>query len=123
MLWSETMAARAGTAGATDVYVCLTAERAYDTPQNRVLVAALLAIRRAADAADPIAGRPTTTRCCSGRASTAPRARHYLEHRTMKGVNRKRIDGRTIAKTRSGSRNDNYEPALAVLERARAPWG
>jgi hypothetical protein len=123
VLWSETMAARAGTAGATDVYVCLTAERAYDTPQNRVLVAALLAIRKAADAADPVARQAYNDEVLLRARINGTEARHYLEHRTMKGVNRKRVDGRTIAKTRSGSRNDNYEPALAVLERSKSPVG
>lgn len=123
VLWSETMSARSGTAGATDVFVCLTASRAYDTPQNRVLVAALDAVRKASDAADPVARQAYNDEVLLRARVNGTEARHYLEHRTMKGVNRKRIDGRTISKTRSGTRNSNYEPALALLERAKNPVG
>ena len=121
VLWSETMAARSGTAGATDVFVCLTAERAYDTPQNRVLVAALVALKKAADAADPVARQAYNDAVLLKARINGTEARHYLEHRTMKGVSRKRVTGRTITKTRAGSRNHNYEPALALLDRAKSP--
>lgn len=123
VLWSETMSARSGTAGSTDVYVCLTANRAYDTPQNRVLVAALEAIRKASNASDPVAKQAYNDDVLLRARVNGTEARHYLEHRTMKGVNRKRIDGRTINKTRAGTRNTNYEPALALLERAKHPVG
>lgn len=121
VLWSETMAARSGTAGATDVFVCLTAERAYDTPQNRVLVSALTALKKAADAADPVARQAYNDEVLLRARMNGTEARHYLDHRTMKGVSHKRVTGRTIAKTRAGTRNRNYEPALALLERARNP--
>lgn len=121
VLWSETMAARSGTAGATDVFICLTAERAYDTPQNRVLVSALSAIKKAADAADAVARQAYNDAVLLRARTNGTEARHYLEHRTMRGVSRKRINGRTITKTRVGSRNDNYVPALDLLEKAKSP--
>lgn len=121
VLWAETMSARSGTAGSTDVFICLTAERAYDTPQNRVLVSALTAIKKAADAADPVARQAYNDEVLLRARANGTEARHFLDHRTMRGVSRKRIDGRTINKTRVGSRNDTYVPALALLDRAKSP--
>ena len=37
--WSETISARGATAGASDLFICTTTARAYDTPENRILVA------------------------------------------------------------------------------------
>src|SRR4051794_41006699 len=41
VVWSETMAARASSAGDPAVFVCTNSVRAYDTAENRVLVGAL----------------------------------------------------------------------------------
>ena len=47
MLWSETMSARSASAGDPGLFVCATTTKAYDTDENRVLKAALDAIRQA----------------------------------------------------------------------------
>ena len=52
VLWSETMAARSASPGAGGVYICASPVKAYDTDENRILVAALLRILRAARAAE-----------------------------------------------------------------------
>ena len=44
VLWSETFSCRSSSAGRNDVYVCAAPSRAYDIPENRVLVAALLSV-------------------------------------------------------------------------------
>ena len=36
VLWSETMSARAATAGDTDLFVCKSPQRDYDTPENLI---------------------------------------------------------------------------------------
>lgn len=123
ILWSETMAARAGTAGATDVFICLTARRAYDTPQNRVLVAALDAIRRAAMDADPVARQAYDDEVLSRARANGDEARRFLEHRTMRDVTRKRPSKRDFAKAAAGRRNRQYGPAIDVLDRVRNPLG
>lgn len=122
VLWSETMSARSGTAGATDVFMCLTSRRAYDTPQNRVLVAALTAIRRAAVQADPAGGVADATddEVLAARAH-GDVARRFLEHRTLRDVGRKRPSRRDLAKASTGRRHRRYAPALALLARARDP--
>lgn len=121
VLWSETLSARAGTAGATDVFVCASSARAYDTPENRVMVAALAAIVQASRNTDPIAHAAWDDAVLLRARDNGTRARHYLEHRTLSTVRRRRPDARAIAKTRSGNRRKTYEPALAVLERAKQP--
>ncbi len=121
VLWAETNAARAGTAGATDVFVCLTARRAYDTPQNRVLVAALLAIRQAAADADPVARQAYDDEVLLRARVIGDEARRYLEHRTLRDVSRKRPTRRDIAKAARGRRSHQYHTAIAVLERKREP--
>lgn len=121
VLWSETLAARAGTPGATDVYVCSSASRAYDTVENRVLVAALDIIVKAARAADPVAHQAYDDQVLLRARDNGTRARHYLEHRALATVPRKRPDGRAITKTRAGNRRRTYEPALLMLDRGKHP--
>lgn len=121
VLWSETLSARGGTAGATDVFVCASSARAYDTPENRVLVAALNAIVLAARSTDPIAHAAWNDEVLLRARDNGTRARHYLEHRTLSTVRRRRPDARELAKTRSGNRRKTYDPALALLERAKQP--
>jgi len=117
VLWAETMSARAGTAGATDVFICLTARRAYDTPQNRVLVAALTAIRHAAIDADPIARQAYDDEVLLRARMNGDEARRFLEHRTLRDVSRKRPTRRDVAKAASGRRSQQYQPAIDVLRR------
>lgn len=121
ILWSETMAARSATAGATDVFVCLTAERAYDTSENRVLVAALDAVKKAAADADPVARQAYDDEVLLQARVNGDEARRYLEHRTLRGVSRKRLAHRDRAKASGGRRSQQCRPAIAVLERAKNP--
>lgn len=121
ILWSETMAARAGTAGATDVFVCLTARRAYDTAQNRVLVAALSEIRRAAVDSDPVARQAYDDEVLQRARANGDEARRFIEHRTLRDVSRKRLTRREISKATSGRRSQQYQPAIDMLERGRDP--
>lgn len=121
VLWSETMSARAGTAGATDVFICLTARRAYDTPQNRVLVSALTAVRRAAADADAVARQAYDDEVLLRARVNGDEARRFLEHRTLRDVSRQRPSRRDIAKAASGRRSQQYQPAIDVLRRTRDP--
>lgn len=121
VLWSETIAARAGTAGATDVFICLTAQRAYDTPQNRVLVAALDAIRKAARDADVVARQAYDDEVMLRARGNGDEARRFLDHRTLRDVSRKRPTHREIAKAASGRRSRHYEVAIELLKVSRDP--
>jgi hypothetical protein len=123
VLWSETVSARAGTAGATDVFVCLTARRAYDTPQNRVLVAALTAVRRSAADADAVARQAYDDEVLLRARANGDDARRFLEHRTMRDVSRKRPSRRDVAKAAAGRRSQQYLPAIDLLRRMRDPIG
>jgi hypothetical protein len=119
--WSETMSTRGATAGASDLYICTTTARAYDTPENRILVAALRsivdaerAIERASGASRPGPSGPDLARHARRNSSLAVR---YLDHRALSGVQRQRPTPKAVARVRAGKRARTYLPALAVLER------
>jgi hypothetical protein len=118
--WSETMSTRGATAGASDLYICTTTARAYDTPENRILVAALKsivdaesAIERASGVSGPGPG-PDLARHARRNSSLAVR---YLDHRALSGVPRRKPTPKAVARVRASKRARTYLPALAVLDR------
>jgi hypothetical protein len=121
ILWSETIAARTASPGASGVLICSSPVKAYDTPENHVLAYSLARIRDAAQAierhpAEPVAG--TLSRRARHNGTRAARA---LEHRTLAGIDRTKPHGRELRAARSGSRSRHYRPAVAMLERAMDP--
>jgi hypothetical protein len=121
VLWSETMSARASSAGDTGLFVCASPSKAYDTEENRVLVAALDAIRRGAQAIDAHAPAAHDNRMLRRARVNGARAVRFLEHRTLASVERCRPDGRAVRRARAGSRRQTYRPAVAMLDRAAEP--
>lgn len=119
--WAETMSLRGGMAGDESFFVCSSPRRAYDTPQNRVLVAALLSVAQAASMVDAGTLRDRDTPFARHIRHNGATARRYLEHRALAGVPRGRVSGRDRNRTRSATRSKTYGPALAVLERAAEP--
>lgn len=120
VLWSETMSARSASAGDPGLYVCATTTKAYDTDENRVLKAALDAIR--------VAGRDAEYGHDAAIDDVTRRARlnghvasRMMEHQTLAAVPVTRVSGRALRRTRAGSRRATYRPALAVLRRAANP--
>jgi hypothetical protein len=125
--WSETMSARGATAGAADLYVCSTTARAYDTAENRVLVAALAtvvdaarALERGATIAEVEEARTDLGRYARRNATLALR---YLDHRALSGVTRRPPTTKEIQRVRTSKRASTYLPAVLVLERAASPMG
>ena len=119
ILWSETMAARAASVGAGDVVVCSIAERAYDTVENRLLVAALRSIVDAA--ADVRRASPpgeTPTALVRRGQRNGLHAARYLENRALAGVDERRVGTRERRRVRTAKRARPYRPAVALLERA-----
>lgn len=120
VLWSETMSARSASAGDPGLFVCSTTTKAYDTDENRVLKAALATIERAGRAAThglDLHGDEVLRRA----RHNEHRARHLLEHRTLSAVPLTQISGRSMRRTRAGSRRTTYRPAVAVLVRSHDP--
>jgi hypothetical protein len=126
--WSETMSTRGATAaGAFDLYVCTATARAYDTPENRILVAALrsivdaeAAIERSSAASGPGPSGPDLARHARRNSSLAVR---YLDHRALSGVQRRKPTPKALARVRAGKRARTFQPALAVLDRDVASIG
>jgi hypothetical protein len=122
VLWSETMSARASSFGDQDLYVCVTPSRAYDVDENRVLVAALVAVRDGAAVATDHAPRPDWGTAAFRRVKrNGNDARRFVEHPSLARVARTVPGGRALKRTRAGKKAKVYEPALALLARAADP--
>lgn len=121
VLWSETLSCRSSSPGRNDVYVCAAPSRAYDIPENRVLVAALVAVRDAGRSVDTISARSYDDDTLRRARHNGVRASRYLEHRALSSVARKRPDTRELRRARSGNRRSTYTEALAMLGRAADP--
>jgi len=122
VLWAETMSARSASAGDPGLFVCATTTKAYDTDENRVLKAALDAIRRAARNAEH--GMDSHADDVVRRARhNGQHSAHLMEHQTLAQVPVVRPTGRALRRTRAGSRRHTYRPALALLRRAAEPMG
>jgi hypothetical protein len=124
VMWSETISARSATAGDPGLFVCAVPAKAYDTPENRVLVAALAAVvaagrEAAASGEDP--HDPAFVATVRRAVANGGRARRWLEHRALETVPRDRLDGREMRRTRTGNRRRVYRPAVRLLEVARRP--
>ena len=120
VLWGETMSARSASAGDPGLFVCATTTKAYDTDENRVLKAALAAVQRAGHNVEHIAdGYPEELlRRARHNSHTASR---FLDHQTLMQVPVVRPSGRSLRRTRAGSRRHTYDPALQLLRRAGEP--
>jgi hypothetical protein len=125
VLWSATMAARSASPGAGGVFICASAIRAFDTDENRVLVAALGRIVRAARAADsPVVGSHKPPSYDLRRAKlNGDRARRALDNRSLKSVARGPVDGRTVFRARTGAKAAVYRTAIELLQRSWAEVG
>jgi hypothetical protein len=125
VLWSETMAARSASPGAGGVYICASPIKAYDTDENRILVAALLRIQRAARAAEsPEQARHAPRNDDLRRARhNGELARRALEHRSLQLVSRVPPTGRMMLKARTGTKASVFRTAVGLLNRSWAEVG
>jgi hypothetical protein len=121
VLWSETFSCRSSSPGRNDVYVCATPSRAYDIPENRVLVAALVSVRDAGRSVDTISARSYDDETLRVARYNGLRASRLLEHRALSSVARHRPSPREMRRARSGNRRSTYGPALDMLARAADP--
>jgi hypothetical protein len=122
IVWNETLAARAATAGDPQLFVCTSLKRAYDTAENRVLVASLRAISDAGVLVERQGLRSRNSDLARHVRHNAGVALRYLDHRAISGVSPS-PDRRDIMRARSGKHRGAYAPALAVLRRVTTPIG
>jgi hypothetical protein len=121
VLWSETIAARSASPGAGGVFVCNSPSKAFDTDENRVLVAALRRVQDAARDADHAAPRGHDDVVTRRARSNGALALRYLEHRTLASVARTKPTGRSLRRARAGTRRATYIPAVTLIARAVEP--
>lgn len=123
ILWSETLAARASSAGDPGVFVCSTVSRGHDTPENRLLVAALEAIVRGGTDVDRFHaedGNEEPTMLADARRH-GDLAQRFLDHRTLIDVRSSRGSRRTRRRVTHDPRRRSYRPVAAMLDRAAEP--
>jgi hypothetical protein len=121
VLWNATIAHRAASGFADDLYVCAMAVRDYDLAENRALAAALRALAMAGRALDGVPASAGDSRQLELRAG-ARRAAALAAHPRLRGVATRRPPPRELAKVRAGTARVAYGPALALLERvSRGP--
>jgi len=111
--WGKTFAARAGS-GLPHLFVTSPARRAYQTPENELLVFVLDAIARTGRDTQRLArstSGPTTQ--VAGRLDTAQR---WRSHRALSDIERRPVTPRSISRTRSGRKRRTYAVALAAYE-------
>ena len=121
VLWSETMAARGSSAAAPDVFVCAVPRRHYDTDENRILVAALVAIRDAGRATEALPADAYDDEVLRRARANGHRAERWLHSQHLQTVPRTRPSAREIRRVRAGSRKGTYTPAVRLLEEAYEP--
>lgn len=122
VLWSETLTARANALGNDDVFVCATPSRSFDTVENRVLVAALEAIARAARALQGPTGAKVAPEEAARIELIAQEARRWRRHHRLVDVRSTRLNGRDLARLRGGHRKSRMLPVIAIRDRVAEPF-
>ena len=122
ILWSETLAARSASAGDPGVFVCATVARAYDTPENQLLAAALAMVARGGRDVERIHrhGRDEPPLFSAARRN-GDHAQRFLDHRTLVGVRRDRVARRALARLQHDPRRRSYRPVVDMLAKAAEP--
>lgn len=123
VLWSETMSARAGSAGDDGIFVCSTVSRAYDTAENRLLVKALSEIVRGGRAVERLhdSERGEEPSLLADARHHADLAERFLDHRTLIGVRQSQRRRRAAGRVRRDPRRRGYQPVHDMLRRASEP--
>lgn len=120
ILWSETLAAQSSGADGGSSYVYAVPARVYDTPENRVLVAALGALADAGRLVDTRALRERDSDMGRLLTERAVSARRWLDHRALSGLRTTKLAARDRQRTR-GARRRRYGVACELLDRDALP--
>jgi hypothetical protein len=113
--WGRTISAQAAS-GLTTLYVTAPARRAFQTPENELLVFVLRAIidvARKTGWADLQHRSPGAGRDVRRRHDDATR---WLSARMLQDIDARRVTGRTVARVRSGRNRRRYRHVLAAYE-------
>ncbi len=121
VLWSETITARSASAGDQNVWVCATSARAYDTPENRILAAALTLVARGGQQVARMATADDEPPQVRTARRNGEAARRFLDHRAIAGIRHDRISRRALARLRHDPRRRSYRPVTDMLRLADDP--
>ena len=115
--WGPTLAAQAGT-GVRHMYVTAPARRAFDTPENRVLVAALAAIV-------DVGRRTGWDRLGEAHLASEVRrrgleSREWLSRRALSEITPRPPSPRLLNRVSTGRARQRYQPAVNVVRRYQA---
>lgn len=122
VLWSETLSARAASAGDPGLFVCSTTARAYDTPSNRLLVSALEAIIRGGRDIERLpADQRRGQELFEAARQNADLALRFRDHRTLINVRPEHSRRRPLGRVKANRRRREYQPVLDMLALATEP--
>jgi hypothetical protein len=111
--WPTTLSARAAT-GLPTLYVTHPARRAFQTPENEILLAALTAIARAARETRWAASHaPDAGRTIRERAESTDR---WARTRMLSELDHRPVTGESLRRVRTGRHRRRYAPAVDVVQ-------
>jgi len=122
ILWSETIVARAGALGNDEVFICARTERCFDTPENRVLVAALSVLARSGSALRRELGSRLHSETQKRVAAASAEANSWLHHRRLSGISSTGLRRGDVGRLRTGHRSGQAAPLLAIQRRMAEPF-
>lgn len=111
--WNTTFGARAAT-GLPHLYVTSPARRAFQTPENELLVAALDAVREAGTRSGW--SRSTSPEVGDTVRSVVAEVERWARMRTLVDVERQPITPQKIARVRTGRHRKRYQPVLDLWD-------
>lgn len=122
VVWSETLTARANTLGDEDVFVCRTARRGFDGPENRLLVWLLAEVARAGRAVRGPVGAVMSAGDCRRVEEIAMTARRWRHHDRLAHVEGVRPAERDLARARHGRHARQLAQLFEVRARLLQPF-
>jgi hypothetical protein len=109
--WGPTLGARAAT-GLPHLYITAPADRAFQTPENEVLVHALDAISDAGSRTQW--GPPSRSGVGLEVRDRVARSDHWLQTRMLSSIDRYPVDGKMLNRIRAGRSRRRYQSAIDV---------
>lgn len=122
VMWSETITARANAFGDEDVFVCSTVQKAYDSPQNHLLVWILSEAAHSFKAVQGPLGDYMEAGDRRRIQEIAITARKWRLSPRLSAVSQRRPTTRELQSMRTGRHGEEVEPLLSARRRLLQPF-